>query len=83
MSHRGQVDLPPMPLPNPWLMGLVAIGAGATLCWLAVSSGRDERSLWQGRRSGLRTYYETSWMLGGAFIIVLGIVILIATIVPG
>ena len=57
-------------------MGAVAIGAGATLCWLAARPGDDENSPWQGRPPGFRTYYETSWALGGAFMIVMGLAIL-------
>jgi len=74
--HGGHYDGPEMPLPSPWVMGVVAIGAGVTLCWLATTGGRGEDSPWHGRPAGLRTYYETSWALGGASMIVMGLVIL-------
>jgi hypothetical protein len=57
-------------------MGIVAIGAGGTLCWLATTGGRGEESPWQGRPNGVRTYYETTWVLGGASLIVMGLVLL-------
>jgi hypothetical protein len=57
-------------------MGVVAVGAGITLCWLAVSADRGERSPWSGRPNGVRAFYETSWALGGAFMIVMGLAIL-------
>ena len=31
MSRMGNADLPDMPPPSPWLLGLVLIGAGVTL----------------------------------------------------
>ena len=65
-----------MAAPSPWLMAVVAIGAGVTLCWLATTAGRGEESPWHGRPAGVRTYYETSWALGGGFMIVTGLVIL-------
>ena len=39
----GTHDLPAMPPPNPWLMGVVLIGGGLTLWWLIPDAAhRDE-----------------------------------------
>jgi hypothetical protein len=57
-------------------MAVVAIGAGVTLCWLATTAGRGEKSPWHEGPAGLRTSYETSWTLGGGFMVVMGLVIL-------
>ncbi len=80
MSHRDHLDLPAMPLPSPWVMGVVTLGAGITLCWLAATAGCSEGSRWEGRPNGVRTYFETTWALGGAVMVVLGFLILGAAI---
>jgi hypothetical protein len=72
----GHYHGPALPHPNPWVMAVVATGAGVTLCWLATAAGDGEDSPWHGRPPGLRTYYETTWALGGAFMIVMGLVFL-------
>jgi hypothetical protein len=45
MTHVGHSNVPEMPLPSPWLMGVIAIGAGVTLWWLTpdVVRRKEER----------------------------------------
>jgi hypothetical protein len=97
MSHLGMHDLPvgthdlpAMPPPNPWLMGVVAIGAGVTLWWLTPTAVRREeessRALWGERSSwerwpdAVRAYYVVSWRVSSACLVIGGLVILGVTI---
>jgi hypothetical protein len=45
MTHVRHSNVPEMPLPSPWLMGVIAIGAGVTLWWLTpdVVRRKEER----------------------------------------
>jgi hypothetical protein len=82
--------LPGMPLPNPWPMGVIAIGAGVTLWWLTPTAVRREeetsRAVWGDRSSwgrwpdATRRYYVVSWRVGSALMVVLGVIILGAQI---
>jgi hypothetical protein len=77
-----------MPLPNPWLMGLLMIGAGLVFWWLAPDiarreeesgrSGRDRLSLVPTWTQGRRTHSLVATRLDAVVCIALGVVLLVA-----
>ena len=77
-------------MPNPWLMGVVIVGAGVVLWWLTPDMARHEedfhRSIW-GRVPALRnwprrigTYHFHAGHLGAVLCILLGVVILLVAV---
>ncbi len=68
--------MPPIdiPMPDPWLMGIVAIGAGVVLWWLTPAVARRDEEV---GRPVLRERFPVIGYLGAAVMIGLGVVILV------
>jgi hypothetical protein len=65
-----------MPMPNPWLMGVITLGAGVVLWWLTPAMARQDEEA--GRSVGRERFPVTGY-LSAAIMIGLGIVILVVT----
>jgi len=88
-GHGSSAGLPDIPPPNPWVMGVVLIGAGLTLWWLTPTmvQSREEssRTLWGDGSSyerwphARRGLDETATRVASILMVVVGIITLADT----